>query len=82
MRNDINLQDAFLNVVRQQAQVITVILMNGYQMRGIIRGFDSFIVILESDGKQQMIYKHAISTMIPSQRVEFYTRREERPSNQ
>lgn len=67
---------------RQQAQVVTVILMNGYQMRGIIRGFDSFIVILESDGKQQMVYKHAISTMIPSQRVEFYTRREERPSNQ
>ena len=53
MKNDINLQDAFLNVVRQQAQVITVILMNGYQMRGIIRGFDSFIVILESDGRQQ-----------------------------
>ena len=66
MKNDINLQDAFLNVVRQQAQVITVILMNGYQMRGIIRGFDSFIVILESDGRQQMVYKHAISTMIPS----------------
>lgn len=81
MKNDINLQDAFLNVVRQQAQVITVILMNGYQMQGIIRGFDSFIVILESDGRQQMVYKHAISTMIPSQRVEFYTRREERASS-
>ena len=81
MKNDINLQDAFLNVVRQQAQVITVILMNGYQMRGIIRGFDSFIVILESDGRQQMVYKHAISTMIPSQRVEFYTSREERASS-
>ena len=81
MKNDINLQDAFLNVVRQQAQVITVILMNGIQMRGIIRGFDSFIVILESDGRQQMVYKHAISTMIPSQRVEFYTRREERASS-
>ena len=81
MKNDINLQDAFLNVVRQQAQVITVILMNGYQMRGIIRGFASFIVILESDGRQQMVYKHAISTMIPSQRVEFYTRREERASS-
>ena len=81
MKNDINLQDAFLNVVRQQGQVITVILMNGYQMRGIIRGFDSFIVILESDDRQHMVYKHAISTMIPSQRVEFYTRREERASN-
>ena len=78
MRNDINLQDAFLNVVRQQGQMITVILMNGYQMRGVIRGFDSFIVMLESDGRQQMVYKHAISTMIPTQKVEFYTRREER----
>lgn len=78
MRNEINLQDAFLNVVRQQGQMITVILMNGYQMRGVIRGFDSFIVMLESDGRQQMVYKHAISTMIPTQRVEFYTRREER----
>ncbi|MFR4978409.1 MAG: RNA chaperone Hfq [Butyricicoccus sp.] len=78
VRNDINLQDAFLNVVRQQGQMITVILMNGYQMRGVIRGFDSFIVMLESDGRQQMVYKHAISTMIPTQRVEFYTRREER----
>ena len=47
-------------------------------MRGVIRGFDSFIVMLESDGRQQMVYKHAISTMIPTQRVEFYTRREER----
>ena len=70
MRTDINLQDAFLNVVRQQAQVITVILMNGYQMRGIIRGFDSFIVILESDGKQQMVYKHALSTVLPSKNID------------
>ena len=76
VKNEINLQDAFLNVVRQQGQLITVILMNGYQMRGIVRGFDSFIVMLESDGRQQMIYKHAISTMVPQQRVEFYARRE------
>lgn len=75
MRNEINLQDAFLNVVRQQGQLITVILMNGYQMRGVVRGFDSFIVMLETDGRQQMVYKHAISTMVPQQRVDFYTRR-------
>ena len=81
VKNEINLQDAFLNVMRQQGQLITVILMNGYQMRGIVRGFDSFIVMLESDGRQQMIYKHAISTMVPQQRVEFYARREERTPN-
>lgn len=53
-------------------------LMNGFQMRGIIRGFDNFVVILESEGKQQMIYKHAISTIIPQHPVELYGAREER----
>lgn len=69
MRNELNLQDAFLNNVRQQGQIVTVFLTNGFQLRGVIRGFDSFIVILESDGKQQMIYKHAISTMVPQRHV-------------
>lgn len=44
---------------------VTVFLVNGFQMRGIVTGFDSFVVILESDGKQQMLYKHAISTIVP-----------------
>lgn len=78
MRNEINLQDRMLSALRQQGQNTTVFLTNGFQMRGIIRGFDSFIVILESDGKQQMIYKHAISTLIPQHRVDLYAPREER----
>lgn len=78
MRNRMNLQDAFLNSARQQGQVITVFLTNGFQMRGIVRGFDSFIILLESDGKQQMIYKHAISTMVPQHRMDIFPRREER----
>lgn len=73
MRNELNLQDAFLNNVRQQGQIVTVFLTNGFQLRGVIRGFDSFIVILESDGKQQMIYKHAISTMVPQRHVNLTT---------
>lgn len=77
MRNEINLQEALLNAVRQQGQTVTVFLTNGFQMRGCIRGFDSFIVILESEGKQQMIYKHAISTIIPQSRVDLHPRREE-----
>ena len=77
MRNEINLQDRMLSVLRQQGQTITVFLTNGFQMRGIIRGFDNFIVILETDGKQQMIYKHAISTIIPQRRVDLFTQREE-----
>lgn len=80
MKNEMNLQDAFLNVIRQQSQNVTLFLTNGFQMRGVIRGFDSFVVILEVDGKQQMIYKHAISTVIPQRRVDFYSRRDERPS--
>ena len=51
--------------MRKQAVSVTVFLMNGFQLRGIITGYDSFVVVLVSDGKQQMIYKHAISTLAP-----------------
>ena len=78
MRTEINLQDTFLNTIRQQGQTVTVILTNGFQMRGTIYGFDSFVLILHSDHRQQMVYKHAISTIIPQQRVEFYSRREDK----
>lgn len=65
-----NLQDAFLNQARRDRLMVTVFLMNGFQMKGIVRGFDSFVVILDSEGKQLMIYKHAISTLIPPQPME------------
>ena len=45
---------------------LTVFLMNGFQLRGVITGFDAFVIVLQSEGKQQMIYKHAVSTIIPS----------------
>ena len=60
-----NLQDIFLNRARKQAVPVTMFLMNGFQLRGVITGFDSFVVILDSEGKQQCIYKHAISTIAP-----------------
>lgn len=60
-----NLQDAILNEVRKEKVPITLFLMNGFQLRGVITGFDSFVVVLVSEGKQQMIYKHAISTLAP-----------------
>ena len=66
MQKTQNLQDGFLNRVRQEKVPVTMFLMNGFQMRGVVRGFDSFVVILETDGKQQMIYKHAVSTITPS----------------
>ena len=65
MSHSENYQDQFLNQTRKSRTLVTVFLMNGFQMRGVITGFDSFVVILESDGKQQMLYKHAISTIVP-----------------
>jgi len=61
----INLQDAFLNQVRKENIPVTIFLVNGFQLKGMVRGFDNFTVILESDGKQLMVYKHAISTVSP-----------------
>ena len=70
MQKTQNLQDLFLNQTRKDRQSVTLFLMNGFQMRGIVRGFDSFTVVLESDGKQQLIYKHAISTLVPTHSVD------------
>lgn len=70
MQKTQNLQDLFLNQTRRDRQMVTLFLMNGFQMRGIVRGFDSFTVVLETDGKQQLIYKHAISTLVPTHSVD------------
>ena len=60
-----NIQDIFLTKVRKQAVSVTVFLMNGFQLRGTITVFDSFSLVLDSDGRQQFIYKHAVSTIVP-----------------
>ena len=65
MSDQFNFQDAVLGEVRREKIPVTLFLMNGFQLRGTIAGFDSFVVVLVSDGKQQMIYKHAISTVAP-----------------
>lgn len=65
MSEQLNLQDAILSEVRKEKIPVTLFLMNGFQLRGVITGFDSFVVVLVTDGKQQMIYKHAISTLAP-----------------
>jgi host factor-I protein len=64
-----NLQDTFLNRTRQDRVPVTVFMTNGFQMRGEIRGFDNFVVLVDSEGKQQMIYKHAISTLAPMKQL-------------
>ena len=65
----INLQDSFLNQVRKENVPVTIHLVNGFQIKGSVRGFDNFTVVLDVMGKQQMVYKHAISTIVPSRNV-------------
>ena len=65
MQKTMNLQDAFLAAARKERLPLTVFLMNGFQMRGIVTGYDSFTVVLDCEGKQELVYKHAISTIIP-----------------
>ena len=70
MQKKTNLQDLFLLRIRQDRLPVTLFLMNGFQMRGIVTGYDPFVVVLVSDGRQQVIYKHAISTIVPIRPVE------------
>ncbi|ALC81135.1 MULTISPECIES: RNA chaperone Hfq [Bacillus] len=65
----INIQDQVLNQIRKDNVYVTVFLLNGFQLRGQVKGFDNFTVLLETEGKQQLIYKHAISTFSPQKNV-------------
>lgn len=69
MQKTNNLQDIFLTYARRERLGLTLFLMNGYQMRGQVTGFDAYTVVLMTDGKQQIIYKHAISTIVPERPV-------------
>ena len=69
MKGQINLQDNILNEVRKKKISVTIFLMNGYQLTGHVIGFDNFTVILKNEGKEQMVYKHAISTIIPKETI-------------
>ena len=64
MQNKANLQEIFLLKARREHTPVTMFLMNGFQLRGTITGYDAFVVVLDSEGKQQVIYKHAISTIV------------------
>jgi len=66
MKSNINLQDVFLNRARKESISLTIYLINGYQIKGLVKGFDNYTIILDSEGRQQLIYKHAISTIIPN----------------
>jgi len=68
-KNPLNLQDAFLNQIRKEGIQTTVYLINGFQLKGTVKGFDNFTVVLESEGRQMLIYKHAMSTITPQRSV-------------
>ncbi len=71
MKANINLQDVFLNQVRKEKILITIYLINGFQLKGLVKGFDNYTIVLDSEGKQQLIYKHAISTIAPINSINF-----------
>ena len=70
MKTSVNIQDQFLNQLRKEGTYVTVFLLNGFQIRGQIKGFDNFTVLFESEGKQQLVFKHAISTFAPQRNVQ------------
>ena len=67
-----NLQDQFLNAVRKQRIPLTIFLVNGVKLTGVVTSFDNFCVLLRRDGSAQLVYKHAISTVMPSQPVQMF----------
>ncbi len=70
VKNTINLQDSYLNQIRKDNIFITVYLINGFQIKGVVKAFDSYTVLLGVDGKQMLIYKHAISTIAPARPID------------
>lgn len=68
MKN-VNLQDVFLNQARIDKVAVTIFLTNGFQFKGMVRGFDNYTIVLDCDGKQNLVYKHAVSTIIPARPI-------------
>ena len=71
MQKALNLQEIFLNQVRKARMPVTIFLVNGFQIKGLVTGFDNFTVVLDTEGRQQLIYKHAISTIVPAKAIQF-----------
>ena len=69
MSKNINLQDAILNYVRKEKAFVSIYLTSGLHFKGNVIGFDNFVIILDCDGRQQMIYKHAVSTVVPGKNI-------------
>ena len=74
-----NLQDLFLNQARKEKISVSIYLTNGFQHKGIVKGFDNFVIMIENEGKQHLIYKHAISTISPTKNIKTMLGTEEQP---
>ena len=74
-----NLQDLFLNQVRKERTQVSIYLTNGFQHKGIVKGFDNFVIMIENDGKQNLIYKHSIATISPLKNVKTMLGTEDEP---
>ncbi len=70
-KTGVNLQDVFLNQIRKDATMVTIHLCNGFQIKGLVKGFDNFVILIDTEGKQMMVYKHAVSTITPQKMVNF-----------
>lgn len=77
----INLQDSYLNQVRKDNVLATVYLVNGFQLKGLVKAFDSYTVLLDVDGKQMLVYKHAISTINPARPVNVSAPKDKEPNS-
>lgn len=73
MKASVNIQEQLLNLARKERVLLTIFLVNGVQIKGYIRGFDNYVLLIDVDGKQNVIYKHAISTIIPSKPIDLRT---------
>ena len=69
MRTTANVQEAFLNLCRKESTRCIIYLVNGVQLRGVVKGFDTFTILMEDEGRQQIIYKHAVTTVQPMRRI-------------
>jgi len=69
MKQQINLQDNVLNLLRKKKITVKIYLVNGYQLNGFVIGFDNFTIILKKEGQEQLVYKHAVSTIVPQESI-------------
>jgi host factor-I protein len=73
MQKQLNIQDTFLNQARKDHILLTIFLVNGFQFKGMVKSFDNFTVVLDVEGRQRLVYKHAISTIVPDKSIEIYS---------